>query len=90
MAAFINVQLTNQVYKILEKNKITIFRKYTIQFLQGLYEYGIDKLKDGLQRCVVCNDNTTKHCEKCLTYYCSKGCQITHWPVHQAHCERIP
>ncbi|XP_025158502.1 uncharacterized protein LOC105185606 [Harpegnathos saltator] len=56
----------------------------------GVYEYADDKLQNKLQRCIVCSAKTTKHCEKCYTYYCSKACQVTHWPRHQAECERIP
>ncbi|EFN81930.1 RING finger protein 17 [Harpegnathos saltator] len=50
----------------------------------GVYEYADDKLQNKLQRCIVCSAKTTKHCEKCYTYYCSKACQVTHWPRHQA------
>ncbi|XP_032669551.1 uncharacterized protein LOC116843316 isoform X1 [Odontomachus brunneus] len=56
----------------------------------GLYEYADDKFKKDLQRCIVCTAQTTKHCEKCYTYYCGKACQVTHWPRHQIECERIP
>ncbi|XP_014470836.1 PREDICTED: uncharacterized protein LOC106742425 isoform X2 [Dinoponera quadriceps] len=55
------------------------------------YECSDDKVKNELQICIVCSAKTTKHCEKCLTYYyCSKACQVIHWPQHQAECERIP
>ncbi|XP_077271610.1 vreteno [Temnothorax americanus] len=56
----------------------------------GLYEYFEDKLKNGVQNCSVCSTKTTKHCEKCRTYYCSKACQLEDWPRHQDECERIP
>ncbi|XP_071635871.1 uncharacterized protein Vret isoform X1 [Temnothorax longispinosus] len=56
----------------------------------GLYEYSEDKLKNGVQNCSVCSTKTTKHCEKCRTYYCSKACQLEDWPRHQDECERIP
>ncbi|XP_071557115.1 uncharacterized protein Vret isoform X2 [Temnothorax nylanderi] len=56
----------------------------------GLYEYSEDKLKNGVTSCSVCSTKTTKHCEKCRTYYCSKACQLEDWPRHQDECERIP
>ncbi|KAM0736231.1 Protein vreteno [Formica fusca] len=56
----------------------------------GLYEYGEDKLKNGVQRCLICSNKTNKHCEKCNTYYCSKVCQESDWPRHQVECQRIP
>ncbi|XP_018372294.1 PREDICTED: uncharacterized protein LOC108767096 isoform X2 [Trachymyrmex cornetzi] len=56
----------------------------------GLYEYSKDKFKNEVQNCSVCSTKTTKHCEKCRTYYCSKACQLEDWPQHQAECERIP
>ncbi|XP_012539479.1 uncharacterized protein LOC105838453 isoform X2 [Monomorium pharaonis] len=55
----------------------------------GLYEYSRDKL-NGVQNCVVCSTKTIKHCERCLTYYCSKVCQLEDWPQHEAQCRRIP
>nr|XP_012228268.1 PREDICTED: uncharacterized protein LOC105675580 isoform X4 [Linepithema humile] len=58
--------------------------------LKGSYEYGEDKFKDRLQKCYTCSIKTTKHCEKCLTYYCSRPCQVKDWPRHQMECERIP
>lgn len=54
----------------------------------GLYEYSKDKFKNEVQNCSVCSTKTTKHCEKCRTYYCSKACQLEDWPQHQAECER--
>ncbi|XP_012228263.2 uncharacterized protein [Linepithema humile] len=57
---------------------------------KGSYEYGEDKFKDRLQKCYTCSIKTTKHCEKCLTYYCSRPCQVKDWPRHQMECERIP
>ncbi|XP_018341604.1 PREDICTED: uncharacterized protein LOC108748097 isoform X2 [Trachymyrmex septentrionalis] len=57
---------------------------------KGLYEYSKDKFKNEVQNCSVCSTKTTKHCEKCRTYYCSKACQLEDWPRHQAECERIP
>ncbi|XP_018312143.1 uncharacterized protein vret isoform X2 [Mycetomoellerius zeteki] len=52
----------------------------------GLYEYSKDKFKNEVQNCSVCSTKTTKHCEKCHTYYCSKACQLEDWPQHQAEC----
>ncbi|XP_070171251.1 uncharacterized protein Vret [Polyergus mexicanus] len=56
----------------------------------GLYEYGEDKFKNGVQRCLICSNKTNKHCEKCNTYYCSIVCQKSDWPRHQVECQRIP
>ncbi|XP_011703601.1 PREDICTED: LOW QUALITY PROTEIN: tudor domain-containing protein 1-like [Wasmannia auropunctata] len=57
---------------------------------KGLYEYSEDKLKTAVQNCSVCSTKTTKHCDKCRTYYCSRACQLEDWPQHQAECDRIP
>ena len=48
--------------------------------------------------CVVCNKPATTLCSGCiegldvdgqltLVYYCSKGCQKSHWKVHKADCK---
>ncbi|KAL6432088.1 hypothetical protein ACFW04_006662 [Cataglyphis niger] len=57
---------------------------------KGLYEYGENKFKNGVQRCHICSNKTSKHCEKCSTYYCSKVCQKKDWPRHQVECQQIP
>ncbi|XP_011707019.1 PREDICTED: GATA zinc finger domain-containing protein 15-like isoform X2 [Wasmannia auropunctata] len=57
---------------------------------EGLYEYSEDKCKTAVQNCSVCSTNTTKQCEVCLTYYCSRTCQVNDWPQHQAECSSIP
>lgn len=54
----------------------------------GLYEYGEDELK--IHYCIICATKTTKHCERCNTYYCSTACQKKDWPRHKVECERIP
>ncbi|XP_025269700.1 uncharacterized protein LOC105254637 isoform X2 [Camponotus floridanus] len=56
----------------------------------GIYEYGGDKLKNEVQKCLVCSNKTNKHCEKCNTYYCSINCQRNDWPRHKIECQRIP
>jgi len=31
----------------------------------------------------------TMRCQRCLTtYYCSKNCQVTHWPAHKQTCKK--
>ncbi|XP_072746052.1 uncharacterized protein Vret isoform X2 [Anoplolepis gracilipes] len=56
----------------------------------GLYEYGEDKFKNGVQKCLVCFNKTTKCCEKCKTYYCSIDCQKKDWPQHRVECQAMP
>ena len=35
------------------------------------------------------SDEMLKHCSSCeQTQYCSKGCQVAHWPTHKAACKR--
>lgn len=37
--------------------------------------------------CGKCNANAVKKCAKCeKVYYCTRECQVKHWPVHKEHC----
>ncbi|XP_064615529.1 uncharacterized protein LOC135479570 [Liolophura sinensis] len=48
---------------------------------------------NGGQRCAYCNTNVgqLKSCTRCrTTAYCSKSCQLGHWPKHKANCRRSP
>lgn len=40
--------------------------------------------------CVVCDaTGKVRHCARCkAVYYCSKECQVAHWPEHKAMCEQ--
>lgn len=37
--------------------------------------------------CGECNASATKKCSKCQkVYYCSRDCQVKHWPMHKENC----
>lgn len=36
-----------------------------------------------------CQNQALNHCAKCnVTYYCTRDCQVKHWPVHKPLCQR--
>lgn len=38
--------------------------------------------------CAVCCTATEKKCSRCeRTFYCSRECQVKHWPSHRANCQ---
>ena len=41
--------------------------------------------------CEVCGDRASFTCTNCMaTHYCSKACQVKHWPVHKDPCRSSP
>ena len=41
--------------------------------------------------CEVCGERASFTCTGCgFTHYCSKACQLKHWPVHKIPCKESP
>lgn len=39
--------------------------------------------------CGKCSSDAVKKCANCeKVYYCTRECQVKHWPVHREHCHR--
>lgn len=36
--------------------------------------------------CINCNSIAQHYCAKCAAPYCSRECQVGHWPTHQSIC----
>ena len=51
---------------------------------QGSIRLGVD-----VTRCASCHVecDRSKKCERCRTVYCSRECQVAHWPEHRAECK---
>ena len=40
--------------------------------------------------CVICDKEANKLCNRCkFSHYCSRDCQIVHWPVHKSDCNQL-
>lgn len=39
--------------------------------------------------CINCGNPTNSTCRKCTTRYCSRECQVAHWPIHKTMCREI-
>jgi hypothetical protein len=51
-------------------------------------EAGVPK-EDKNALCPKCNKPAPHKCSKCLAVcYCSRECQLSHWPEHKTHCKR--
>jgi len=45
-------------------------------------------LNDEGHPCVACGELAKKRCSKChVEWYCSRPCQVKHWPKHKASCD---
>ena len=41
--------------------------------------------------CAACGKASLETCTDCMaTHYCSKACQVKHWPVHKLPCKSSP
>ena len=41
--------------------------------------------------CAFCGKASFETCTNCMaTHYCSKACQVKHWPVHKIPCKESP
>ncbi|XP_033208088.1 uncharacterized protein LOC117167339 [Belonocnema kinseyi] len=56
----------------------------------GLYEFGVDHLKNEVGRCELCGTITKMRCSKCSIFYCSRICQKTDWEKHKTECQALP
>lgn len=57
----------------------------------NLSEFGTTIHTQQRLRCGKCNEEESgevfKRCSQCKkTYYCSKNCQVSHWPTHKTAC----
>merc|ERR1712100_728163 len=44
----------------------------------------------GMQKCFVCQTETTQKCAKCKTrFYCNIECQKKHWKEHKNECDKL-
>jgi hypothetical protein len=66
-------------------------RKQDLERLQSVYNYGImEGLMEGF-KCVVCQKEGIKRCSQCKQeFYCTRECQVQHWPEHKKTCKPIP
>ncbi|XP_033208839.1 uncharacterized protein LOC117167777 [Belonocnema kinseyi] len=55
----------------------------------GLYEFGVDQLKNEVGRCELCGTITKMRCGKCSIFYCSRVCQKTDWEKHKTDCQTL-
>jgi hypothetical protein len=39
--------------------------------------------------CPVCHLTATNTCARCPTKYCSRDCQLAHWPIHKSECNGV-
>jgi zinc finger MYND domain-containing protein 10 len=58
-----------------------------MQSLADLYSNNsVEGLLDGF-KCAKCTKEAFKRCSKCKgVWYCSRDCQVGHWPEHKAKC----
>lgn len=60
-----------------------------------LYEQFNDRMcgqasERGERVCAVCCKTTEKKCSRCEgTFYCTRECQVKHWPDHKLNCKRL-
>lgn len=61
---------------------------YNMDFLAHLENSKADQQQQ--QACGKCHATAVKKCSKCeQIYYCSRECQVEHWPVHKESCQRV-
>lgn len=85
----------------LAKFQLELFASNSHRFAQKLTEaYNVDRImelegdtsateKSELEghNCGQCGISATKKCSRCESiYYCSRDCQVQHWPNHKSYC----
>ena len=67
---------------------VALDEKKALVWLQKAAASGLPEANTYMPRCSVCDSVATELCAECgLTWYCSRACQLFHWPNHQESCQ---
>jgi len=56
-----------------------------VAIMHSLYRQS--NVQETLEVCAMCTRKIgTMRCKLCATRYCSRACQVSHWPEHKAEC----
>lgn len=62
---------------------------YNVERFDNECETSTNKNNDEIQQhCAQCFSNAIKKCSQCKrSFYCSRDCQVQHWPIHKQICQ---
>lgn len=86
----------NEEYLNLDHNGVVEMARrlndaYNMDFLAQMEINNEQQQQQQQQTCGKCRAPAEKKCSRCeQVYYCSRTCQVKHWPVHKPYCATPP